>query len=109
MTNTAQHTPPWPTHYTYPFAMVYYGDGQKGIARATNLAFIKEAVAEDGKVTGYKIHRYYPSRGFSKNPSLIKPECVARWFLENRFVMPDKQRIKRAKAAIAKATGKAGA
>jgi hypothetical protein len=118
MAQEQKHTALLKTHYHYPWALVFYGQGKIGNTRPTNLCFITDTVVKDGVITHYKIRRQintYDNRhrvvkDFAKSICIVPKEQIAYFFTKKRFQQPpDAFYIERArkavKAAIAKAMG----
>jgi hypothetical protein len=90
-----------PTSYPYPWVLVFHNGHVEGQRPRTVLAFIHKALAEDGKIVGYRVTKF-PGSNPTKHQCKIPPESVAHEFKFRRFEKPDRQRVESVRALVAK-------
>ena len=68
------------TNYAEPWALVRWGGDESGKRPRTRLAFVREAIAENGRIVAYRAHTRTGYGAWTKRPRRFTPgEVIKTW------------------------------
>lgn len=85
------------TNYSHPWALLKTGGAAPGQRPRTQLAWIVEAVADEGVIVGYRVVPFRADTRPTKRPRLVKPDAIAKTWRSR----PQDTTLRKARKALA--------